>query len=168
MKEPRNERRRTFFVRTLIMLIILASLLVYTILSQSAQATQSPPGPGPSVANDVGLLITVILSVSIGFWLTFTGKERQGWKKGAWLFIGLICGSAAFLFLDFLFGFGEAGLELWLQVNGYTATIANINMAAWFLFAITIILGIAAFLALFLVVDSLEAAEARDHLQKSR
>jgi hypothetical protein len=119
------------------------------------------------VVTDVGLLITVILCVSISFWVTFTGKEAKGWKKGAWLFVGLLCGAATFLFLGLLVGFAEAGLDgpYWLQA--YPTTFHNMFIAAWFLFAIAIMLGIAAFLALILIVDSLEAGEARARLQES-
>jgi hypothetical protein len=163
LTEPRNEERRTTFLRLLILLIILASFLVYAVLSQSAEA---PPGPVPSVVTDVGLLITVILCVSISFWLTFAGNEAQGWKRGAWLFVGLICGAAWFLLLTLLAGLGAAGSSGWLDANGYTATIYNMSMAVWFMFGIAIILGVAAFLALVLILDSLEVAEAQARLQK--
>jgi len=148
LAEPRNEKRRTIFVRMSIILIILASFLVYTVVSQSAQA---PPGPGPSVVTDVGLLITVILCVSISFWLTFAGKEAKDWKKGALLFVGLICGSVMFGFLSLLVFFDGASQEQWLQYYGYLATIDNISAAWNFLFAIAIILAVAAFLALILI-----------------
>lgn len=163
MTEPRKEERRTILVRTLILLIILASFLVYAILSQSG----GPPSPGPSVVTDAGLLITVILCVFISFWVTFAGQEAKGWKKGAWLFVGLICGSVMFGFLSLLVFFAEAGLDGPYWSQAYPATFYDMSMAWHFLFAIAIILAVAAFLALILILDSLEAAEARAHLQES-
>jgi hypothetical protein len=120
------------------------------------------------VATDIGLLITVILCVSISFWLTFKGKEAHGWKKGAWLFVGLICGSAVFLFLSFLVFLAEAGLDGPYWSQAYPTTFYNMSMAWHFLFAIAIILGIATFLALILILDLLETAEARARLKENR
>ena len=157
-------KRRTILMLFTV-LMVLAFFLLYTVVSQSAQV---PPGPGPSVATDIGLLITVILCVSISFWLTFTCKEAKGWKNGALLFVGLICGSVMFGFLSLLVFFGGASQEQWLQYNGYLATFNNISMAWNFLFAIAIILAVAAFLALILILDSLEVAKARARLQESR
>jgi hypothetical protein len=73
-----------------------------------------------------------------------------------------------FLFLSLLVGLAEATLggPYWSQA--YPATFYNMSMAAWFLFAIAIILGVAAFLALILILDSLEVAEARARLQESK
>jgi hypothetical protein len=144
-------------------LMVLAFFLLCTVVSQSAQAP-----PGPSVATDIGLLITVILCVSISFWLTFTGIEAKDWTKGASLFAGLICSSVMFGFLSFFVSFGGFIREQWLLYEGYSAAFENISMAAKFLFATATILAVAAFLALILILDSHLIAEARARLQERR
>lgn len=141
--------------RTILMLftalIVLAFFLLYTVLSQSAQG---PPGPGPSVVTDVGLLITIILCASISFWMMFTDKEANNSKK-ALLVVGLICGSVVFGFLSFAVFVDGASLgPYWLQA--YPAAFNNISMAWHFLFAIAVILGLAAILAVILILDKSE------------
>lgn len=158
LAEPGNRKRRTIFIIMLIILVILASFLVYTVLLQSGQV---PPGPGPSVAIDVGLLVTVVLCVSISFWVTFAGKAKH-WKRGALLFVGLICASGMFFLLSFL-GVGLMGFEV-----SYPAAYDNIYLAGRFMLVIAIILGLAAILAFILILDSLEVAEAHVRLQGSR
>jgi hypothetical protein len=158
LAEPGNRKRRTIFVRLSVVLVILASFLVYVVLLQSGQV---PPGPGPSVAIDVGLLVTVVLCVSISFWVTFAG-EAKDWKRGALLFAGLICASGMFFLLSFL-GMGLVGFEI-----SYPAAYNNIYLAGRFMLVIAIILGLAAVLALVLSLHSFEVAEARARLQQSR
>ena len=137
-------KRRTILI-LFAALFVIAFFLLYAILSESAQA---PPGPGPSVATDVGLLITVVLCISIGFWISFADREAKNWKEGAWLIVGLIFGSAVF----FLLGVGETiglmGVEL-----SYPATFNNLSIAGDFLGAIAAILGLAAVLAFILIID---------------
>jgi hypothetical protein len=132
--------------------MVLAFSLVYAILLQSAQG---PPGPGPSVATDIGLLVTVILCVYIGFRVMFAGKEAKSWKKGAWFIFGLICCSVLLGFLSFAVFVDGASLgPYWLQA--YPATVNNISMAWHFLLVIAVILGLAAVLALILILDQAE------------
>lgn len=143
-------------------LMALAFFLLYTVISQLLQA---PPGPGPSVATDVGLLITVIICVYIGFRMTFVGKDAKNWKK-ALLIVGLICGSVVFFFLNLLVCLDEAGLTGAGERD--PATLNSISMAGDFLGIIAAILGVAAILAFILILDSLEVAKARARLQQSR
>ncbi len=154
LAEPGNRKRRTILVPLLIALVILASFLVYAILYQSDQAP-----PGPSVAIDVGLLVTVLVCVCIGFWLTYAANN---WKRGVLLFAGLICASGIFFLFSFL-GVGLVGFEI-----SYPAAYNNICLAGRFMLVIAIILGFTAFLALILILHSLEIAEARARLQESR
>jgi hypothetical protein len=135
-------------------LMALAFFLLYTVLSQLLQA---PPGPGPSVATDVGLLTTIILCVYIGFRMTFVGKEAKNWKK-ALPVVGLICGSVVFFFLGLLVFFDYAGLTGAGERD--PSTLNNISMAGDFLFIIAVILGLAAILKVILILDSVEVAEA--------
>jgi len=157
LAEPGNRKRRTIFVRLLVVLVILASLLVYTILYQSGQV---PPGPGPSVAIDVGLSVTVLMCACISFWVTFSGKAKD-WKRGVLLFAGLICASGMFFLLSFL-GVGLTGLEI-----SYPAAYNNIYLAGRFMLVIAIILGLMAILALILIVHSFEVAEGRARILES-
>ena len=116
------------------------------------------------MATDVGLLITVILCVSISFWVTFAGKEAKNWKEGAWLFVGLICGSAIFFFLAASETFALVGPPEGQE----SATFNNLVLAGDFLGIIAVILGLAAILAFILILDSILVAEARARLQESR
>jgi hypothetical protein len=143
-------------------LMVLIFLLFITVVSQSLQAP-----PVLNVATDIGLLITVILCVSISFWLTFTGIEAKVSEKGPLLFVGLICGSVMFGYWTLRFVFGAAAYSQVAHYQ-YSAAFENISMTGAFLFVITIILAVAAFLALILIVDSREVAEARARLQESR
>jgi hypothetical protein len=151
--------------------MVLAFFLLYTVLMTNrvfflptwSQAAQAPPGL--SMATDIGLLITIILCVSISFWLTFTGIEAKDWTKGALLFAGLICGSVMFGYLTLAFTFGAAAYQPRYE---YSAAFEKVSMAGFFLFVITIILAVAAFLALILILDSYLIAEARGRLQESR
>jgi len=155
LAEPGNKKRRTIFARLLVVLVILASFLVYTILYQSDQV---PPGPGPSVAIDAGLLVTVLVCVYIGFWLTYGANN---WKRRVLLFAGLICASGMFFLLSLL-GVGLTGLEI-----SYPAAYNNIYLAGRFMLVLAIILGLMAVLALILIVHWLEVAEARKRIQES-
>lgn len=137
-----SERRTILILFTTLM--VLAFLLLYTILSQSAQV---PPGPGPSVATDVGLLITVVLCVSISFWMTFADKKAKNWKK-ALLVVGLIYGSVVFFFLGVRETFGLMGVK-----QGYPAAFNNLSVAGFFLVVIAAILGLAAILTVILILD---------------
>jgi uncharacterized membrane protein len=140
--------------------VILAFFLLYTIVSQSWQA---PPGLGPSVATDVGLLVTVVLCVSIGFWMSFADKEAKNWKR-ALLVVGLIFGSVVFLFLGVGETFGLMGVEL-----SYPATFNNLSMAGDFLLAIAAILGLGAVLAFILILDKYVAkADLKAEMERHR
>ena len=138
--------------------MVLAFFLLYVVELQSAQV---PPGPGPSVAADVGLLITVILCVSFSFWFTFTGKEGENWEKGV-LVVGLIFASVVFGFSGIGETFGLMGTE-----TSYPAAFNNLSIAGDFLLTIAVILGLAAVLALILLLVSLDVARARARLQEN-
>lgn len=136
------ERRMILMLFTALM--VLGFFLLYVILSQSAEV---PQGPGPSIAIDTGLLVVAVLCVSIGLWVTFSDKETQKRKK-ALLIVGLICGSVLFWFLSVGETLGLVGVEM-----AHPAAFNNLAIAGHFLFAIAIIMGLAAFLALILIVD---------------
>jgi hypothetical protein len=121
-------------------LVVLALLLLYAVLLQSAEA---PLGLELSVATDVGFLITVVLCISIGFWLTFEGERAKNWKKAGRLVVGLICGSVVLWFL----GVGET-IE-----TGFPAPLNSLSIAADFLFATAVIMGLAAIVAFILILD---------------
>jgi hypothetical protein len=84
---------------------------------------------------------------SHGFWMSFADKEAKNWKR-ALLVIGLIFGSMVFLFSTFFETFGLAFDQLW-----YPAVYDNLIIAGDFLFAIAITLGLAAILAVLLILD---------------
>jgi hypothetical protein len=142
-----------------IALMVLAFFLNYIVGSQSAQV---PPGPGPSVAADIGLLITVILCVSFSFWLTFIGKEGETWEKAV-LVVGLVFASVGFWVLGVGETFGLMGVEM-----SYPAAFNNLSIAGDFLLATAAILGLAAVLAFILLLASLDVGKARARLQESR
>ena len=154
-------------------LMVLAFFLLCTVLMTNrvfflptwSQAAQAPPWL--SVASDIGLLITVILCVSIGFWLTFAGIETKVLEKGPLLFVGLLCGLVMFGYLTFAFAFGAAAYSQVAHYQ-YSAVYEKVSMTGFFLFVITIILAVAAVLALILVLDSHLIAEARARLRESR
>lgn len=154
-------------------LLVLAFFLLCTVLMMNgvfflphwSQAEQAPPVL--SVGADIGLLVTVILCVSIGFWLTFAGIEAKDLEKGPLLLVGLICGLVMFGYLTFAFAFGAATYSQVAHYQ-YSAAYEKVSMTGFFLFVITIILAVAAFLALILIVDSHEVVEARTRLQESR
>jgi hypothetical protein len=130
-----------------------------------SQAEQAPPVL--SLATDIGLLITIILCVSISFWLTFAGIEAKDLEKGPLLFVGLVCGTVMFGYLTFAFALGAAAYSQVAHYQ-YSAVHEKVSMAGFFLFVITVILAVAAFLALILILDSREIAEARARLQERR
>jgi hypothetical protein len=107
----------------------------------------APPGLGPSVVTDVGLLLTVVLCVFIGFWMSFADKEAKNWKR-AWLVVGLIFGSMVFLFSTFVVTFNLMAVKLW-----YPAIYDNLMMTGDFLFATAVILGLGAILAVIVILD---------------
>ena len=140
--------------------MVLAFFLLYTITSQSMEA---PPGLGPSVVADVRLLITVVLCVSIGFWMSFADKEAKNWKR-ALLVVGLIFGSMVFLFSTIFETFGLMVDQVW-----YPAVYDNLIMAGDFLFAIAVILGLAAILAVTLILDKYVAeADLKAEMERHR
>jgi len=96
----------------------------------------------------------------ISFSVTFIGKAKD-WKRGVLLFAGLICASGMFFRLSFL-GVGLTGLEI-----SYPAAYNNICLAGRFMLVIAIVLGFMAILAVILIVDSLEVAEAGTRVQES-
>jgi hypothetical protein len=136
--------RRTILVLITI-LAVLAFFLLYTVISQSMQG---PPGPGPSVATDVGLLITVVLCVSISLWATFADKEAKNWIGKALFVFGLICSSVLFWFLSWL-PVGLIG-----PYQGYPAAFDNVSTAGHFMLLLALILGLAAILAFILTLDN--------------
>jgi hypothetical protein len=103
------------------------------------------------VATDTGLLITVILCVSISFWVTFADKEAKNWKRGAPLIVGFICASVVCWFLGVGETFGLMGVEM-----AHPATFNNLSIAGDFLYAIAAILGLSAVLAVILILDQAE------------
>jgi len=139
--------------------MVLAFFQLYVVESKSAQV---PPGPGPSVVADVGLLITVILCVSFSFWFTFTGKEEENWEKGV-LVVGLFFASVVFGFSGVGETFGLMGVEM-----SYPAAFNNLSIAGDFLLIIAAILGLAAIIAFILLLVSLDVARARARLQECR
>ena len=125
-------------------LSVLAFFLLYVIISQSLQ---NPPGSGPSLITDMALLVTVILVVAFSFWMVFGNKGSQRWWKQVVLVIGLICSSVVFWLLSFL----PVGLEGIKQSS--PSTFDNIALAGKFMLIIALMLGVAAILALILIVD---------------
>jgi Family of unknown function (DUF5518) len=116
------------------------------------------PGLGESVATGVWLLIAVVFCVSIGFWMAFADEGEKNSKKGL-LVVGLIWGSVAFFFLAFgqLWGSGVGPLNSGPLIMGT------------FLFAITLILGVAAILAVMLILDEyFGEADVKDEMDKRR
>ncbi len=154
-------------------LLVLAFFLLCIVLMMNgvfflphwSQAEQAPPVL--SLVADIGLLITIILCVSSGFWLTFAGTEGKVLGKGPLLLVGLICGLVMFGYLTFAFAFGAAAYSQIAHYQ-YSAMYEKRSTAVFFLFVITIILAVAAVLALILVLDSHLIAEARARLRESR
>ncbi len=115
-------------------------------------------GLGESVATGLGLLIAVVFCVSISFWMAFAHEGEKNSKKGL-LVVGLIWGSVAFFFLAFgqLWGRGVGPLNSGPLIMGT------------FLFAITLILGVAAILAVMLILDEyFGEADVKDEMDKRR
>jgi hypothetical protein len=128
-------------------LVVLAFILLCAILWQSAQG---PPGPGPSVATDVGLFSAVIFCVCIDFWMTFVDNGTKNGRK-AMLVVELIFGTAVFGLTSFAVFIDGASLgPYWLQT--YPATFNNITLAWHFLFVIAVILALATILAVVLTL----------------
>lgn len=143
------ERRWTILAQMLIiMLAILAFFLFYSIQSQEESAFSA--GAKPIVTTGlVELLITVILCVSVSLWVTLTDKKAKEWQR-ILLFAGLVF-AAMFFFMNAL-GVG-VGLESsspgWRQAN--PTAVENLNVTWNYLFAITVILALAA-IPVFIVI----------------
>ena len=125
------ERRKILMFFTALMVLLF--FLLYVVILQL---------PEPSVATNAALLITVFLCVYFGFRMAFADKATKNWKK-ALLVVGLIYGSVVFSSL----GFGET------VETGYFGLFNSPFIAADFLFAISAILGLAAILAVILILD---------------
>jgi hypothetical protein len=124
--------------------MVLALFLLGTITSESTGAS----GDGPSVLIDAALLITVVLCVFIGFWVSFVDEKVEKWK-GVSLVFGLIFGSMVFLLSTFAEEL-EAGPPTRLY---YPALYDNLIMAGDFLSATAAILGLSAIVAVILILD---------------
>jgi hypothetical protein len=135
-------KRRTILVSGFA-LVVLAFFLLDTITSESMENS----GVGPSVVTDVALLITVVLCVLIGFWVSFVDKKVENWK-GVFLVVGLIFGSMVFLFSTIAESVGLPVDQLY-----YPDLYDNLIMAGDFLFAIAVILGLSAIAAVILILD---------------
>ena len=94
------------------------------------------------MATGVGLLIAVVLCVSISFWMAFAHEGEKNPIKGL-LVVGLIWGSVVFFFL----ALGE------ILGRGVRPPDSSPPIIGTFLFAITLILGLAAILAVILILD---------------
>jgi hypothetical protein len=96
----------------------------------------------------VGLLITVIVCISVSFWMAFVDKEIKGWERV--LLIGMFLGFCLFLCLSFLF-YVDVAMEMpgWKQAN---PTIVNNELAKaeWmFILAIILLAAIPFFILIF-------------------
>jgi len=136
-------KRVMYLLVTRGLLVVLAFFLFYLVYISSVGQ-----GTGPSVATDVGLLITVILCVSISFWTTFAEKEPKDWSTKALLIVGLICGSVT----SWVSGIGETFGRMGTEIS-YPAIYNNLSIAGDFLGTIAAILGLAAVLAFILILD---------------
>jgi uncharacterized membrane protein len=124
--------------------MVLAVFLLGTITLESTGAS----GDGPSVLIDAALLITVVLCVFIGFWVSFVDEKVEKWK-GVCLVFGLIFGSMVFL-LSAASAMIEAGPA---TQQYYPALYDNLIMEGDFVFAIAVILGLSAIVAVILILD---------------
>ena len=135
-------KRRTILISGFA-LMFLALFLLATIISESTGAQ----GDGPSVLIDAALLITVVLCVFIGFWMSFVDEKVEKWK-GVFLVFGLIFGLMVFL----LSTIGES-LAVPATQQYFPALYDNLVMAGAFLFSIAVILGLSAIVAVILILD---------------
>ena len=115
----------------IIVLVVPAFFLVHLIASWPSSST------GPSLMNDVELLVTVVLGVSMSLWVTFADENAKIWKKAfSFLLFGLMAlGSFAFFILGNYWG---------MDASLHPAVSNNVGIASQYMAIMAFILGFAA------------------------